>query len=252
MDLFEITTAKLAFVALIGFGAILIGYVMPRLFGRALAPVAPTHDGADARPNRTRKSTEKPTGKSPENALETSHWGPIRSVYGDLLFQDSTDQGNLGEFVTSILISSDGYRQVEAKLPGNRGIDGLFIREQITGQVSDILVTETKTNISPYKAAQMEDNKLIKTLSDLWILTSEHDRRRDIYRVAARALVDNHIPVQKQLWRHWLESGTTEISQLDATGETEDRPTRVDNRAFFYSLLLSYSELRAHIGRPIT
>lgn len=241
MELFEITTAKLVFVALIALVAIVVGYVMPKLFGRGQAPVAPAQPREEipSPSNRAKKSGEK------------TDWGPIRTVYGDLLFQDSTDQGNLGEFVTSILISSDGYRQVEAKLPGNRGIDGFFIREKVTGQISDILLTETKTNISPYKARQMEDDKLVKTLSDLWILTSENDQRRQIYRVAARALVDKHIPVQKQLWRHWLESGTTEISQLDATGETEDRPTRVDNSAFFYSLLLSYSELRAHIGKPI-
>jgi hypothetical protein len=147
-------------------------------------------------------------------------------------FVQSNDRGNFGELLTAVILTQQGWRQMPSKLGGGgHGIDGLFVRPSLLG--FDILITESKTNVSPYKSRQLESAKLIRTVGELYLI-GEMDR------LTADSIVrglKRHAPsIRKECWRHLLVSGRTLIRRANRKGELSPRALTRDHAYLMESL----------------
>ncbi|NOZ54342.1 MAG: hypothetical protein GXP08_14625 [Gammaproteobacteria bacterium] len=68
----------------------------------------------------------------------------------DLRRTDTTDfstsqKGSLGEARTAITMQKAGFEELPAtRLPRNNGFDGVWLKRDASGNVSDIVITESK------------------------------------------------------------------------------------------------------------
>lgn len=161
-------------------------------------------------------------------------------------FVASNDQGNFGELLTAVALTSAGWRQLPSKLGGGgHGIDGLFVRRGLFGH--RVLIVETKTNVSPYKPRQLANKTLIRTIGELYLVGQ-------LDRATATALVGalrRRAPsVRKECWRHRLASGWTEVRRARADGGLRRRTQMRDLRGLAESLammLAAFDRDGAHI-----
>ena len=156
-------------------------------------------------------------------------------------FQSSNDQGAFGEALTIMIMAGQGWRPVNGK-PGRgpQGLDGIFWRRE--GGAWRARLIETKTNTSPYAPASMSDEKILRDLDQLYV-TAGDARLRGVYAAIAGAVRAGSQRVEKQLWRHKLETGRTHVERLGSNGEIGEgcgpRPVQIETEA----LLAAVSEL---------
>jgi hypothetical protein len=153
-------------------------------------------------------------------------------------FKQSNDQGNFGELLTAVVLTQKGWRQLPSKLGGGgKGIDGLFVRPGLFG--SAVLITETKTNVSPYKPRQLEAGKLIRDMDELYAVGV-----LDFKTSAAivRALRRCSPTVRKECWRHYLNNGETVIHVAGHNGELRRGPMTRNHLLVIESLAIMLAQ----------
>ena len=141
---------------------------------------------------------------------------PFAGVY-PARFQSSNDQGAFGEALTLMIMAQEGWRPINGK-PGRgpQGLDGVFWRREAGAWRARLI--ETKTNTSPYAPACMSDEKILRDLDQLYV-TAGDPRLRAVYAAIAAAIRAGADRVDKQLWRHQLETGRTRVDGLGPDGE---------------------------------
>jgi len=77
-------------------------------------------------------------------------------------------KGTKGEAAASRTLQRAGYEQLPSNLTGNRGIDGVFVKSGVGGQIDDIIVTESKFSSTGY-ASLSNTNTMGRQLSGRWI-----------------------------------------------------------------------------------
>jgi RHS repeat-associated protein len=77
----------------------------------------------------------------------------------------SASKGALAENAAADAMRRAGYTQLPSKLPGNRGIDGVFVKYGQDGRIKDIIVTESKYGDTPLK----QTKTMGKQMSNEWI-----------------------------------------------------------------------------------
>ena len=140
-------------------------------------------------------------------------------------FATSQDQGNYGEALTFIAMSARGFRPLNSKLGGGRGIDGIFIKDKGAGFAA--VLVETKTGQSTYSDKQMSHEKLLADLDALYV-TAGDAQQRAAYAAIAEGLRAHAAHIQKELWRHDLETGQTRAVSLSHTGMRTGRARLMD------------------------
>jgi len=78
------------------------------------------------------------------------------------------EKGRLGEVTAEKTIKRAGYQQLPSKMPGNRGIDGVFVKIAPDGSIQDIIITESKYS-STGRASLAVTSTKGKQLSQQWI-----------------------------------------------------------------------------------
>lgn len=80
-------------------------------------------------------------------------------------------KGELGEAAAKRTLSRAGYEELPSKLSGNRGIDGVFVKRGSDGNISDIIISESKFSSSG-RATLSNTKRMGRQLSDEWIDTN--------------------------------------------------------------------------------
>jgi len=156
-------------------------------------------------------------------------------------FVSSNDQGAFGEALTLMMLAAEGWRPLNGK-PGSgpQGIDGIFIRDGETQWQA--LLVETKTNSSPYHPRQMETEKLCRTLDALYVSCGD-EVLGSFYTAIHKGLSEDARWVGRELWRHHLARGVTEIVRLDEMGTACGALQTRQSTGFMEALAISLSEL---------
>ncbi len=90
-----------------------------------------------------------------------------------------------------------GYEGLECRLPGNRGLDGVFVKYGPQGEVKDIILLESKY-AAKGRARLPKNSEGYQQMSDKWIdqqiaLMSEHDHLK-----ATVKLIKDNIPLVRR------------------------------------------------------
>ena len=140
---------------------------------------------------------------------------------------DGQVQGDFGELLTAAHLASQGWKGLPSKLHGDRGIDGLFVREVKGGGGFECLAVETKTNNTDYDPVSMSDAKLEADLGRLYEVGALSKPTAD---ELIRVLRQGPSFFRKELWRHDLSTGMTTIADLGRGGEKHRAVTRSNAR----------------------
>jgi hypothetical protein len=170
----------------------------------------------------------------------------LSSFQGDL-----HAEGDFGDMLTSVLLASQGWKQLPSKLQRGRGIGGLFVRELRGGGGYECLASETKTNSAPYDAASMSDDKLAGDIGELYELGALNKTTAD---ELERGLEQGSSFFRKELWRHDLSNGLTTITELGRKGEKGRSVTRSNARlvAALHMSLEHFDRHAVYLGqRPV-
>lgn len=149
---------------------------------------------------------------------------------------DTGVQNDFGDLLSAVVLASQGWKQLQSKYHGDRGIDGLFVREVRGGGGYECLAIDSRSNTSNYDPAAMSDAKLAADIAQLYELGAFAKQTAD---ELMRGLHQGSSFFRKELWRHDLSSGLTTISELGRKGEKGKSVTRSNARlmsALFMSL----------------
>jgi len=81
---------------------------------------------------------------------------------------NTVQKGALGELRTSLTMRRAGFNELPARLPGNRGFDGVFVKNGANGSITDIVITESKFATNGVR--QLTQNRTTgRQLSPQWI-----------------------------------------------------------------------------------
>ena len=161
-------------------------------------------------------------------------------------FVRSNDQGNFGELLTSMMMTSQGWWAIPGKVNGPQGIDGIFIRAERRGWQARMI--ETKTNSSRYLPRQMSDEKLLKDLDRLYLTAPA--RLGPVYAGLHKAVRQGSRSLSKELWRHSLQAGQTQAQRLDRDGQAGADAGDPSNPAMMRALFEGLREFD-HTGASI-
>ncbi|XBQ17461.1 MAG: hypothetical protein ABL308_06155 [Oceanicaulis sp.] len=183
-------------------------------------------------------AAEQPAGPAARPALAAGL--PVRTLTsGD--FPATHDQGSFGEALTILAMAREGWRPVNGKRGGGpQGIDGIFLRDGPSGW--EAVLIETKTGSSPYADRQMDDAKLMGDLDALYVETAS-EAEQAVYQALHDALQSGAPHVRKELWRHDLSTGSTQVTLLGRSGERLPRGRRLALGAQVEALAAIVSEV---------
>lgn len=160
---------------------------------------------------------------------------PIEKIE-PLLIPEAIDQakGKIGELLTAIILISDGWRQIQSAYDNTgHGVDGLFVRPAQGGGWR-VLIVETKTNTSPFKAEQISNEWIKDRLDRRFVLLPPGPEQTALEKIIqAIDAMDGRI--EKQLWRHRLDEGVTNIHSVD--GDTLLPATSHSQHAPYYEAI---------------
>jgi hypothetical protein len=192
---------------------------------------------------RSRKTSSVDASKSeqsPDLAEALPFQGFARSD-----FKTVQIQGDYGEALTLLAMTVRGYRSLNGKInKAGHGIDGIFLKDDTNRSWSAVLV-ETKTGQSPYQDKQMRDAKLLDNLDSLFVLSGSK-AEQVAYSAIASSIREKSAHVQKELWRHNLESGQCLAVTLNADGAKTGRTRDMDLRALGEGLSLAMRQIDQH------
>ncbi len=165
-------------------------------------------------------------------------------------FTASQDQGNYGEALTLMAMAAGGWRVINGKVGGPQGVDGVFVRDGEAGL--EAVLIETKTGSSRYAEVSMSDAKLLGDLDTLYV-TAPDAAHQAVYSAIAAGLKSASPAIQKELWRHGLDSGRTQATLLGRDGERLAKARLMDLRTLSEALIFSLREFdrsNVYVTRP--
>lgn len=148
--------------------------------------------------------------------------GRLDSIF-DLSSRPDKTKGSVGELLTSLFMSMQGWKLLPGPYNDEHGIDGIFVREkQIRGHWDyEVWIVETKTNTSnfPKQLAgdryQMDD-VWVKSHLDRWV-SQDYLSQKVALQFVKR--IESGLGLEKKLVRHKLQEGTTEVTTIDRKGK---------------------------------
>jgi hypothetical protein len=216
--------------------------------GSPLAPAPPDEEPPQRQPEDKRPPKPVPSAKPTPLQLRVEDRPDLRlaDFRGDLGLE-----GDFGELLTSAYLSSQGWKQLQSKVHGGQGIDGIFVRELRGGGGFECLAVEGKTNGASYSSTSMSDEKLEADIARLYELGALTKTEAD---ELLRALAEGPSFFRKELWRHDLSSGLTTVTELGRKGEKGKSVTRSNARLMsaMYLALEQFDRGALYLGdRPV-
>lgn len=151
-------------------------------------------------------------------------------------FSEMTDIGNFGELLVGLWLAKEGWKQLPSKTGGGgQGLDGLFLRERRRGRGIEVLAVEVKTNSAQFRPEQMTDEKVKKTLQELYALGQLDEETAS---TLIRALDARSRHFRKQYWNPKLDTARIEFCDLDRRGNRGACTVLKDTARFVEALAL--------------
>lgn len=158
-----------------------------------------------------------------QSSLDTTKRWPRhqRAANGKtILFLNSQQKGRLGDRLTAMRLTGQGYEKLKSKYNDLHGIDGVYVKRSASGEVSEILLVESKVDsaqLNPGPPAQM---------SDAWIRQSCHKMliSGDPETARTAQLILDHLDspkLRRELWHHDLSTGKTTVRPVDTRGRPQ-------------------------------
>lgn len=165
---------------------------------------------------------------------------PLRNRVGDsgyeIVFRDPHSKGRFGDSLTARRLTAQGYRKEPSKLNTIHGMDGVYVQYYDNGSPREILIVESKVDSGKLGAKQMTDERIAELVEKMLAHADTEVRR------TGKLIRENPGLVRKELWHHYLASGKTTVSRLDA----EARETSVKT----YNYIGSATQKRCESSKP--
>jgi hypothetical protein len=81
----------------------------------------------------------------------------------------NAEKGNLAELRTAQTMRRAGYEELPSKLPGNQGFDGVWVKKNAEGEITEIVITESKFQKGGGKPRLKQTETMGQQMSDQWI-----------------------------------------------------------------------------------
>ncbi len=155
---------------------------------------------------------------------------------------DGRVKGDLGELIAGLAAVGEGWRWIDVKWGRDRGVDGLFVREdpERPGTVLVKLVEVKNTRSRPdLPARQLTDAHLVATLGEFWRLSGKEAAAKKklveqiIYALNARRTPKN---LTRELWWIRLDEEAVDVYPCGRKGEPCAPMTRKSLPALFEAL----------------
>lgn len=139
---------------------------------------------------------------------------PLRNSVGDsgyeIEFPNPHSKGKFGDSLTARRLTAQGYRKEPSKLDKIHGIDGVYVQYYDNGSPREILIVESKVDSGKLGTKQMTDERIAELVEGMLVHADPKVRR------TGELIRENPGLVHKELWHHYLASGKTTVSRLDA------------------------------------
>lgn len=175
-----------------------------------------------------------------DNAKRIAH-SPWRlkfsTVRGVILFENSHAKGRLGDHLTARRLTAMGFKKLSSKYNTLHGIDGIYVKHDASGKISEIKIVENKMDSSTLQPGPP------RQMSQLWIennlgkmMVSSDKETRKIAETTLYAIKNNPSIVSTELWHHDLMRGVTVVKRVDQNGFSKEIIKRYDDRMIFNTL----------------
>ena len=149
-------------------------------------------------------------------------WPQIKTtIIGKIKFENSHVKGRLGDRLSALRLTGMGYKKLNSKLNSLHGIDGVYIKKLNNGKIREILIVENKVDGSQLAYGPP------RQMSDEWVMNNAKkmvNQNNETLRKTGELIINtmNNNPklMQKQLWKHDLESGYTSVKILGKDAES--------------------------------
>lgn len=139
------------------------------------------------------------------------------TIAGTLHFKNTFDIGKLGDFLTARRLTSMGYSKLPSKYNTIHGIDGVYLKETLDGEVKELLIVENKVNKGRLAPGQMTDDWVIQRAEKM--LLADDLRVRETGRLLLTTLAASPDIIKKELWHHNLDTGKTIVLNVTPIGK---------------------------------
>ncbi|MBK1620164.1 hypothetical protein CKO42_17290 [Lamprobacter modestohalophilus] len=167
----------------------------------------------------------------PPKTAAAMRWPQSRSAANGrvIAFVSSHQKGTLGDRLTALRLTGQGYEKLPSKYNSLHGIDGVFVRRTPKGDIAEIRLVENKVDsamLNPGPPAQM---------SDAWIRQSCQKMLNtgDAGAADTARLVLAHLDsprLRRELWHHDLSTGKTTVRSVDHSGQPQNINQRWGDR----------------------
>lgn len=207
-------------------------------------PVTPTRPGTQVQPNPPPPPPPAPRPTPLQIRIADPPDLKLSSFKGDMRIQN-----DFGDLLSAVFLASQGWKQLQSKYHGDRGIDGLFVREVRGGGGCECLAIDSRANATNYDPANMSDAKLAADVAQLYELGAFPKQTAD---ELMRGLHQGSSFFRKELWRHDLSSGLTTISELGRKGDKGRSVTRSNARLMsaLYLSMEHFDRASIYLGQP--
>ncbi|MCC7279613.1 MAG: hypothetical protein IT487_15035 [Chromatiaceae bacterium] len=133
-------------------------------------------------------------------------------------FDNPHVKGRLGDRLTALRLTGMGYTKLKSKYNDLHGIDGVYVKKNAQGEITEIRLVESKVDTSrlnPGPPAQMSDEWIRRACQKM---LDEGDAET----ASTARLILEHMDsplLKRELWHHDLTTGKSHVRPVDGAGK---------------------------------
>lgn len=145
------------------------------------------------------------------------------TIGGSVKFADTHAIGRLGDALTVKRLTALGYSKLNSKYTQIHGIDGIYLLQNDSNEIVELLIVENKVDTGRLGAGAMSDEWVLNRTYKM--INSGDEKVIAVGKLILELLEKNPSAVKKQLWHHDLETGITTVKEINANGTVRLEPS---------------------------
>lgn len=141
----------------------------------------------------------------------------MNTVAGQIIFRNSLEKGILGDALTARRLTALGYTKLPSKYNLVNGIDGVFIKRNNAGAITELVIAENKVDAGRLAIKQMSDEWVLDRASRM--MTAGDTEVRKTGELVRNTIQNQPSLARKELWQHTLTDGSTVVRAVDPSGK---------------------------------
>lgn len=146
-----------------------------------------------------------------------------------IVFLNSQQKGRLGDRLTALRLTGQGYEKLKSKYNALHGIDGVYVKRSANGEVLEIRLIDSKVDsaqLNPGPPAQMSDAWIRQSCQKMLDSGDPQTAR------TARLILDHFESpkLRREVWHHDLSTGKTTVRPVDTRGRPRHATEHWDDR----------------------